>query len=332
MWDEIVEQISETTGKAFRLAKASPVGGGCINEAYRLDGDGGPFFAKLNRADELEMFEAEADGLCDIAATETIRVPHPVCRGISGGQSYLVLEHIELGGGGSQSELGRRLAKLHAVPQPKFGWRRDNTIGSTPQANPASGDWVAFLREHRLGFQCRLAQRNGLRLDGAQEMLGQLGGFFTDYEPRASLLHGDLWSGNVAFGPGGDLWSGNVASRSRLPNAQAAVSALPHAQPLQYFRRRLRLGGGRHRRPLAASAVNKKSPGHHDRGMVEIVFVTRLPRPVPARLRHPHRRQRLAQRRCVARWIRFGSAWHPDRFRTPLPRPASCRGTPAREA
>ena len=69
MWDEIVEQISAATGKAFRLAKASPVGGGCINEAYRLDGEGGPFFAKLNRADKLEMFEAEADGLRDIAAT-----------------------------------------------------------------------------------------------------------------------------------------------------------------------------------------------------------------------------------------------------------------------
>ena len=204
MWDEIVEQISEATGKAFRLSKASPVGGGCINETYRLDGDGGSFFAKLNRADKLEMFEAEADGLCDIAATETIHVPHPVCHGISGDQSYLVLEHIELGAGESQSELGRRLAKLHAVPQPHFGWRRDNTIGSTPQANPASGDWVAFLREHRLGFQCRLAKRNGLRLDGAEELLGQLGGFFTDYEPRPSLLHGDLWSGNVAFGPGGE--------------------------------------------------------------------------------------------------------------------------------
>ena len=204
MWDEIVEQISEATGNAFRLAKASPVGGGCINETYRLDGDGGSFFAKLNRADKLEMFEAEADGLCDIAATETIHVPHPVCHGISGDQSYLVLEHIELGAGESQSELGRRLAKLHAVPQPHFGWRRDNTIGSTPQANPASGDWVAFLREHRLGFQCRLAKRNGLRLDGAEELLSQLGGFFTDYEPRASLLHGDLWSGNVAFGPGGE--------------------------------------------------------------------------------------------------------------------------------
>jgi fructosamine-3-kinase len=204
MWDEIVEQISTATGKAFRLAKASPVGGGCINEAYRLDGEGGPFFAKLNRADKLEMFEAEADGLRDIAATETVRVPHPVCRGISGGQAYLVLEHMELSSRGSEAELGRRLAKLHAVPQTRFGWRRDNTIGDTPQPNPASDNWVAFLREHRLGFQCRLAKRNGLRLDGADELLGQLDGFFTEYKPRPSLLHGDLWSGNMAYGPSGE--------------------------------------------------------------------------------------------------------------------------------
>ena len=206
MWEDIVKHIFAATGKALRLANARPIGGGCINEAYRLDGDGGPYFAKLNRADKLEMLEAEADGLRDIAATGTIRVPRPVCHGISGNRAYLVLEYIELGGGTPQSEteFGRRLAALHAVPQTGFGWRRDNTIGSTPQPNPASDDWVAFLREHRLGFQCRLAKRNGLLLEGTDEMLEQLDGFFTDYEPRPSLLHGDLWSGNMAFVPSGE--------------------------------------------------------------------------------------------------------------------------------
>ncbi len=206
MWEDIVEHIFAVTGKALRLSNAQPIGGGCINEAYRLDGDGGPYFAKLNRHDELEMLEAEADGLRDIAATGTIRVPHPICHGISGNRAYLVLEHIELGGGSPQSEteLGRSLAALHAVPQAGFGWRRDNTIGSTPQPNPASDNWVAFLREHRLGSQCRLAKRNGLSLDGTDELLEQLDSFFTGYEPRPSLLHGDLWSGNIAFAPGGE--------------------------------------------------------------------------------------------------------------------------------
>ena len=80
MWDTIAKHISERTGAVFRLANARPVGGGCINQAYQLDGDGGPFFAKLNRAESLEMFEAEADGLRDIAGTGTIRVPNPPCR------------------------------------------------------------------------------------------------------------------------------------------------------------------------------------------------------------------------------------------------------------
>jgi fructosamine-3-kinase len=204
MWDTIAKHISERTGAVFRLANARPVGGGCINQAYQLDGDGGPFFAKLNRAESLEMFEAEADGLRDIADTGTIRVPNPVCHGTSGGQAYLVLEHVKLGNIGSQAELGQRLAKLHSVPQMSFGWRRDNTIGSTPQPNPKSNDWVAFLREHRLGFQCHLAKRNGLRLDGADQLLEQLDSFFTYYKPKPSLLHGDLWSGNMAFGPSGE--------------------------------------------------------------------------------------------------------------------------------
>ncbi len=204
MWNTIVEQISAATGEAFRLANAEPISGGCINEAYRLNGDGGPFFAKLNRADALSMFEAEAEGLRDIAATGTIRVPRPICHGISSSQSHLVLEHIELSVSGSEAELGRLLAKLHAIPQANFGWRRDNTIGSTLQPNPASDDWVAFLRKHRLGIQCSLAKSKGLRLNGADELLGQLECFFTDYEPRPSLLHGDLWSGNVAYSPSGE--------------------------------------------------------------------------------------------------------------------------------
>ena len=204
MWDAVSDHISERTGARFRLANARPVSGGCINEAYRLDGDGGPFFAKLNRADALEMFEAEADGLREIADTETIRVPNPICHGTSGGQAYLVLEHVELGNIGSQAELGRGLAKLHSVPQMSFGWHRDNTIGNTPQPNPASDDWVAFLREHRLGFQCRLAKQKSLQLEGADELLERLESFFTCYEPKPSLLHGDLWSGNMAFGRGGE--------------------------------------------------------------------------------------------------------------------------------
>ena len=204
MWDAITEHISESIATPFRFSNAQPIGGGCINEAHKLNGDGISFFAKLNHANSLEMFETEAEALQEIAGTDTIRVPRPICHGIYGKKAYLVLEYLNLRNCGSMMELGRCLAKLHSIPQKNFGWERDNTIGSTLQPNPASDDWISFLRDHRLGFQCNLAKRNGLKLNGVAELLDRLDDYFINYNPKPSLLHGDLWSGNVAFGQGGE--------------------------------------------------------------------------------------------------------------------------------
>jgi protein-ribulosamine 3-kinase len=78
----------------------------------------------------------------------------------------------------------------------------DNFIGSTPQANTPSPDWVSFYRDHRLAFQRRLARYNGARaglLDAVARLEAELGSFFQTHHPRAALLHGDLWSGNWGF-------------------------------------------------------------------------------------------------------------------------------------
>ena len=144
MWDALATHISESTGEPFELLQKKTVGGGCINDAYRIEGRNQDYFVKLNHAGALEMFEAEADGLREIAGTKTIRVPSPICSGTTGAQAYFVMEFINLGGGGSQFQLGERLARLHAVPQSRYGWHRDNTIGATPQPNLAGDDWWSF--------------------------------------------------------------------------------------------------------------------------------------------------------------------------------------------
>jgi len=198
MWDAVTNHIADLTGKSFDILQKQLVSGGCINDAYRVEGSDRIVFVKLNQADALDTFEAEADSLRQLAATKTIRVPFPICSGTAGSQAYLVMEYIALETGGSQFQLGERLAKLHAVPQPKFGWHRDNTIGATHQPNINSDEWVDFLREQRLGFQFHLATENGMQFNGVDELLRQLDVFFKGYQPSPSLLHGDLWSGNVA--------------------------------------------------------------------------------------------------------------------------------------
>jgi fructosamine-3-kinase len=207
-WQAIAEHIAAASGEAFRPGPPRGLGGGCINQAFRLADGQRSWFVKTNRADSLPMFEAEADGLTALGASGAIRVPAPLCTGVVEDTSFIVLEFIELGAAGARGArlAGERLAALHGVAGERFGWHRDNTIGATPQPNAWDDDWVSFWRERRLGFQLDLARRNGcggrLQTPGAAllERLPALLG----HAPRPALLHGDLWAGNLGFSAAGE--------------------------------------------------------------------------------------------------------------------------------
>lgn len=199
----IAAQISAATQQPFEIRATKAVAGGDINSAFMLQGSQKNYFVKLNHAQLVDMFAAEFDGLTAIARTKTIQTPRPLLFGQAEKSSFLVLDYIELTRmtPATQHLLGEQLAALHQQKQPYFGWMRDNTIGSTPQINTCSDHWVQFWQTHRLGFQLKRAAENGY--GGKLVQLGEklndrLADFFTDYRPCASLLHGDLWGGNVA--------------------------------------------------------------------------------------------------------------------------------------
>jgi fructosamine-3-kinase len=202
-WNSVEQRISAATGRPFIARQRHAIGGGCINQAWRISGLDQAYFVKVNAAPGLPMFEAEAAGLAELAASRTVRVPEPIGWGSAAGQAYLALEYLPLSGSGAgraMETLGRQLALLHHQLQPYFGWQRDNTIGSTPQPNQRVGDWIVFWRERRLGFQLQLAARNGhggaLQPQG-EILLDRFAGLFAGYSPTPSLLHGDLWGGNT---------------------------------------------------------------------------------------------------------------------------------------
>ena len=198
--------ITAARGRPFAAARHSFQGGGCINRGLALVGaDGERFFAKLNGADKLEMFEAEADGLRELAEAGAIRVPLPLASGVGGGQAFLVLEWLELGGRGRPELLGQQLATLHRHGRAEFGWWRDNHIGATPQHNSPLPDWIDFYRRRRLLPQLERARDNAAPRRLAQQgerLLARLEGFFPGYRPTPSLLHGDLWGGNHGYADG----------------------------------------------------------------------------------------------------------------------------------
>jgi len=179
-----------------------PVHGGSINQAFSLRTDtGARYFLKTNRADASDMFAAEFAGLAELASARCIRVPQPIAYGTADGRSWLLLECLLLGPRTEQAEarLGTLLARQHRHCARRFGWSRNNTIGSTLQRNDRSDDWVGFFAHRRLGFQLRLAADNGWGATlavGEAELRHAVARFFVDYQPEASLLHGDLWGGN----------------------------------------------------------------------------------------------------------------------------------------
>jgi protein-ribulosamine 3-kinase len=179
--------------------RATPMAGGNINRAYRLEWGSFRFFVKLNRADSEAMFIAERRGLEAIRDSGTIRVPRVYLTGREGQYSYIVMEYIEMTACNCSTQLAQALAAMHGCVRQQFGFHCDNTIGSTPQVNRLTRNWVDFWREHRLGFQLALARRNGLParlIDSGEQLAQELSRFFDSYLPQASLLHGDLWNGN----------------------------------------------------------------------------------------------------------------------------------------
>lgn len=79
----------------------------------------------------------------------------------------------------------------------KFGFAVNNTIGGTPQPNPWTDDWVDFFRMHRLKHMLDLVGQAGLQRKGYQ-LMDRIDVLFQGISVKPSILHGDLWSGNMA--------------------------------------------------------------------------------------------------------------------------------------
>ena len=200
-WSSINQQL-EDKGVLVQSDNApSPVSGGDISAAWRLGTGNGDLFVKTGPLSVFDMFTAEAEGLAEISASGTVRVPEMIATGQDEATAFLALEWLELEAGGVAVErrLGEQLAEMHRASTDRYGWHRDNTIGLTPQHNPRSDNWVDFYREHRLAYQLQLAAENGFTgelQDRGSRLLKRLPVYFESATPEVSLLHGDLWGGN----------------------------------------------------------------------------------------------------------------------------------------
>jgi len=203
IWQRIAAAIGDATGSRFEPETVREIGGGCINRAACLTDGERSFFVKTNAAGAAPMFEAEREGLQALAVPGGPRIPGPVAEGTVDGAAFLVLEYVPMSrlDEPGWEALGAQLAALHRCTARRFGWHRDNAIGSTPQPNAWTEGWLAFWRDNRLGHQLALARAKGLdrpTLRLGERLVASLDELLAGHEPEPSILHGDLWSGNVA--------------------------------------------------------------------------------------------------------------------------------------
>ncbi|MCK5811253.1 MAG: fructosamine kinase family protein [Cocleimonas sp.] len=204
----IAENISATLQTTVQFKQHESISGGCINQVSKISDDkGNQWLIKENSPHLLDMFIAEADGLNEIYNTQSIRCPEVICYGETQQSAYLVMEYIPLTHGSGNALTAEKLAIMHRCLSKIHGWRKDNTIGATPQSNVQSTSWVKFWKQQRLLPQLKMALKKGYSstdYDHGLRLCDKLDHFFSHYDPMPSLLHGDLWGGNQAYDADGN--------------------------------------------------------------------------------------------------------------------------------
>jgi fructosamine-3-kinase len=188
------------------IVREQELSGGCIADVRRLTlADGRDVVAKVGQGLALEGFM-----LSYLADHSRLPVPEV----FHAAEDLLLMEYLPTSGqlsAAAQEDAADHLAALHGVTAPMFGFEGMTVIGGLKQPNEQNPSWLDFFRDQRLMYMADIAVRTG-KLDAEMaariEKLADRLDRWIDASARPSLLHGDMWTGNVLVN--GDRISGFV--------------------------------------------------------------------------------------------------------------------------
>lgn len=227
-WQVFQTTLSHELDTEIRIENVEPVSGGDISRAFKLTTNKIDFFVKLNRPDAEQMFRIEWSGLAELSSVGGIRIPEPICIGTSQHASYFVMEFIELASEIDQAAAGIGVAEVHQLEHTRFGWEQNNYIGARVQQNSWHSDWAEFYWNCRLEPQLVCAVESGFSiLEKAIEPLREKTMLLLEHHAIVpSLLHGDLWHGNIAMSKNAEVVLYDPAVYWGDPEADIAATHL----------------------------------------------------------------------------------------------------------
>ncbi len=249
-YNSLAAALVDLFGSSIAIADTERLSGGDINKAYGLTlNNGQHVFMKANAKDNAAFFTAEAAGLTAISKTKAIGTPEILCTGTDDGEdvgySFLLLKYIKsaIPAKNYWEDFAQNLAAMHKADTgvflekgETFGFFQDNFIGSRPQSNTPSDSWISFFREHRLAPQFKSADSYFESEDRSKitKLLDHLEDFLIEPD-KPSLLHGDLWSGNVMCGPDGKAMLIDPACYVGHAEADLAMTELFGGFPQNFY-------------------------------------------------------------------------------------------------
>ncbi len=196
MRQEIKNTITQVTGSA--PVRFQPMGGGCIGDVSRVTLEDGPAIVAKS-GDQGSGLDLEGFMLTYLRDKGGLAVPDV----LFASDGLLLMSLLETEGGITDSveiDAADKLAALHGVAAETFGFELDTVIGGLHQPNTQSERWVEFFRDQRLLYMARQALDAGRMKAGLMARLEKLAGRLSDWlaePPSPSLIHGDMWTGNV---------------------------------------------------------------------------------------------------------------------------------------
>ncbi len=162
-------------------------------------------FKKTNKTQFEDALLKETDGLNLLSSVLNFQNKLLIPKVYHTDKKVLELENIQpqLPTKNSLFLLGDILAQMHLRTYDHYGYNKDNYIGLNPQKNIFSDNWGCFFIKYRLEYQLSLIKNNSIR-EKFRKILGsnhkKLEDFLNESTKHPSILHGDLWSGNVIYG------------------------------------------------------------------------------------------------------------------------------------
>lgn len=199
--------LSESLGRPAKILDVKSKTGGCISQAAEVVTTQGSFFLKSIKAAGANMYATEQLDLMHLSGKSSLKIPVPLHYGEVHGQYYFLMEALDVVSETVEfwDHLGTGLAELHRHTANAHGLAYDNFIGQLPQSNTPHPSWHAFFIEERLNVQLELALERKLIDANFAKKFTQIYHKIPDLIPDLppSLLHGDLWSGNILPTTGG---------------------------------------------------------------------------------------------------------------------------------